>query len=105
MSSSGLPSSKNDEELLERVLRSTAEMMRGLENLSCEEKLSELGLYSLENAERGSYKYLKGGFQEEGARLFSVVPSDRRRGNRHKLQHRKFQLIMKKIFTFRVTEH
>jgi len=50
-------------------------------------------------------KYLQGGGQEDGARLFSVVPSDRTRGNGHKLKQRKIQLKMRKnFFPLRVTE-
>jgi len=53
-----------------------------------------------------TYKYLKVGHQEDGAKLFLVVPSDRTRGNGHKLKHRKFRLNMRKnLFPLRVTEH
>jgi len=54
---------------------------------------------------RNSSKYLKDGCQEDGAKLFSVVPSNRTRGNGHKLKYRKFRLNMKKnFFTFRMRE-
>ena len=47
-----------------------------------------------------------GGCQEDRAKLFSVVPSNRTKGNGHKLKQRKFHLNMwKNFFLLRVTEH
>jgi len=50
------------------------------------------------------YKYLKRGYKEGRARLFSVVLSGRTRGNVHKLKHRWFLHIRKHFFNVRVTK-
>lgn len=86
-------------------------MIKGLEHLPFEEKLSELSLFSLERRWlRGDlihvYKYLKCGSQRDMASFFSAICRDRTKGNGHKLEHRKFCTNMwRNFFIVRVTEH
>ena len=71
--------------------------MKGLEHLSYEERLRELGLFSLKKGRlrEDLIHTLRVGIRRTGP---TVVPSDRTRGNGHKLKQRKFHLNMTKNF-------
>ena len=76
------PQFEKDRNLLGVQWRAT-KMIKGLEHLPYEERLSNLGLFSLRKRLRGDliniYKYLKGGGRQmDEARLFSVVCIDGR---------------------------
>jgi len=60
-------------------------IIRGLEQLSYEERLTELGLFSLEKRRLRkdlilAFQYLKGAYKQEEEQLFTRVDSDRQGG-------------------------
>ena len=98
-------------DLLEHVQKMATKMIQGVEQLSYEDRLRELGLISLEKRRLqgdliAAFQYLKGSFRKEGNRLFSRVCGDRTRGNGFKIKKGRFRLhIRKKSFTVSVVRH
>ncbi|PKU41096.1 rna-directed dna polymerase from mobile element jockey-like [Limosa lapponica baueri] len=85
------PQHRKDMDLLERVQRRATKMIRGLENPSYEDRLRELGLFSLDKRRLwrdliADFQYLKGAYRRAGEGLFVRKCSDKMRGNAFKLK-------------------
>ncbi|KFQ63554.1 hypothetical protein N334_13604, partial [Pelecanus crispus] len=105
------PQHKKDMDLLEQLQRRATKMIRGMEHLSWEERLSELGLFSLEKRRlRGdlivAFQYIKEAYEKDGDKVFSRACCNRTRCNGFILKEGMFRLdIRKKCFTMRVVKH
>ena len=91
---------------MEQVQRKAAKMIRGLEHLSYEERLREVGLFSLEKRRlwgdlTAAFQYLEGAYKQEGEWLFMRVESDRTGGNGFTLRQGRFRLDTKRKFLHR----
>jgi len=78
---------------------------------SCEERLRDLRLFSLERIGLwgdlvAAFQYLKGAYRKDGDRLFSRACGDRTRHNGFKLKEDRFRLdTRKKFFTMKAVKH
>ncbi|PKU46341.1 hypothetical protein llap_3365 [Limosa lapponica baueri] len=105
------PQHRKDMELLEQVLWRATKMIKGLEHLSYEDRLRELGLFRLKKRRLWgdlimAFQDLKGTYRRDGEGLFIRECSDKTRGNGFKLEEGRFRLDRrKKFFTVRVVRH
>jgi len=90
-------------DILDRIQSRASKIVRGLDHLSYEERLTELGLFSLEKSRLqgdlvAAFQYLKGAYRKAGEGLFTRAYSDRAMGNGFKLKEGTFMLDRRKKF-------
>lgn len=100
---SGIHKHRKDMGILEWIQRRSAKMIRGLEHLFCEEKMQELGLFSLEKRRvQGdhivTFQCLKGACKNNGDKCYSKACCDTTRGNGFELKAGRFRLDIKREF-------
>jgi len=105
------PQHKKYTDVLEWVQRRATKVIRGLEHLSFEERLRELGLFSQEKRRLwgnviSTFQYLMGPYRKDGENIFSRAYCDRSESNGFKLRKGRFRLaIRKKFFALRKVKH
>ena len=95
---------RRDIDLLECIQRRATKIIRGLEHLSYEDRLRQLGLFTVEKRSLHQdlfvvFQFLKEGCKKEGDRLFSRTCCDRMGGNGFKLKEGRFRLDIR-IFIY-----
>jgi len=86
-------------------------MIQGLDHLSYEERLKELGLFSPEKRRLqgdliAAFQYLKGAYRKDRENIFSRACCDRTRNNVFKLRESRFRLDKRmNFFTRRLVKH
>ncbi|TRZ23724.1 hypothetical protein HGM15179_003375, partial [Zosterops borbonicus] len=102
------PQHKKDVEVLEQVQEGVLKLTTGLEHISYEDRLREMGQFSLEKRRVRGYlitvfQYLKGPCKRAKEGVFTTACGDRTREDGFKLKEVGFSLdIREKVFTVRV---
>jgi len=85
------------------IQRAATSIIRGLEHLYCGERLTDLGLFSLEQKRlqghlTETFQYFRGAYKQERDQSFIQYNTDKTMGNGFKLKERKFRLDVRKEF-------
>jgi len=102
------PQHKKDMDLLEWAQRRATKMIRGLEHLYYEDRMRQLGLFSLEKRRLqgdllAAFQYLRRAYRKDEENTFSRACCNKTRSNGFKLKEGRFRIdIRKKFFTIMV---